>query len=30
MLIAQAQANSLIIVTTDTDIPKYNVQVLWR
>jgi PIN domain nuclease of toxin-antitoxin system len=30
MLIAQAQANSLMIVTTDTDIPKYNVQVLWR
>lgn len=30
MLIAQAQANSLILVTTDSDIPKYDVPVLWR
>ncbi len=30
MLVAQAQANALVIVTTDSDIPKYDVQILWR
>jgi PIN domain nuclease of toxin-antitoxin system len=30
MLVAQAQAHSLVIVTTDPDIPKYDVQILWR
>lgn len=29
MLVAQAQANSLTLVTSDRDIPKYNVQTLW-
>jgi PIN domain nuclease of toxin-antitoxin system len=29
MLVAQAQANFLILVTTDSDIPKYDVQTLW-
>ena len=30
MLVAQAQANSLVLVTTDPDVPKYDVRVLWR
>ena len=30
MLVAQAQANSLVLVTADRDIPKYDVTVLWR
>jgi PIN domain nuclease of toxin-antitoxin system len=30
MLVAQAQANSLVIVTTDPDIPKYDVETLWK
>jgi PIN domain nuclease of toxin-antitoxin system len=30
MLVAQAQDNSLIVVTTDSDIPKYDVRILWR
>jgi PIN domain nuclease of toxin-antitoxin system len=29
MLVAQAQANSLILVTIDRDIPKYDVQTMW-
>jgi PIN domain nuclease of toxin-antitoxin system len=30
MLVAQAQAHSLVIVTVDSDIPKYDVTILWR
>ncbi len=30
MLVAQAQAHSLVIVAVDSDIPKYDVTILWR
>jgi PIN domain nuclease of toxin-antitoxin system len=30
MLVAQAQIYSLVLVTTDPDIPKYDVQTIWR
>lgn len=30
MLIAQAQADTLILVTKDAEVAKYDVQILWR
>jgi PIN domain nuclease of toxin-antitoxin system len=30
LLIAQAQARSLVLVTKDADIAKYDVKVLWK